>query len=286
MVAQLALDSGIMSPATISAAGELIALLVPFYPDTGSSFTEAACWADDLKARDAYQEADWHFIDLPVCKLASGACPQPGSADNAVWAIKNAQTTVFSAKAVQLDKARQLRFMIHIVGDIHQPLHAASYFSSQFPAGDRGGNSWPVSGFPWTSELHALWDGGLGLWYDDIPRPLNATGLAWVKDMSASIMKAYPVASLQPYINIYNASAWANESFAFAESFVYTAPQAPATIPADYSEFLFQYYFSARGWLPFPPPRPPNPPQILCPLSHPPFCCPLSLSSKLPMGKA
>ncbi len=151
-----------------------------------------------------------------------------------MWAIKGAQSTVYSSKALALDKARQLRFMVHIVGDIHQPLHAASYFSAQFPSGDRGGNDWPVAGFSWTTELHALWDGGLGQWQDDLVRPLNATGTAWVTALSASVRALYPVASLAPEIAVYNASTWAAESFKLAEDFVYTAPQAPAPIPDAY----------------------------------------------------
>jgi hypothetical protein len=236
-VAQIARDSGIMTPATLAAADTLISYLNADYPETGTTFTEAACWADDLKSHGAAQEADWHYLDLPVCRLANNAsCPPPYPADNAVWAIKGAQSTVYSPKALTLDKARQLRFMVHFVGDIHQPLHAATYFSAQFPGGDRGGNDWPISGFAWTSELHALWDGGLGQWADDLVRPLNATGTAWVAALAAQVMGLYPVSALQPEIAVYNASTWAAESHALAEDFVYTAPQAPALIPAAYIE--------------------------------------------------
>ena len=123
------------------------------------------------------------------------------------------------------------------MGDVHQPLHAASYFSTQFPNGDRGGNLWNVSGFNWTTELHALWDGGLGQWYGDLNRPLNASGVQWVEDLSSKVISLYPVASMEPYIKEYNASTWANESFAIAENFCYTAPPSspnPNPIPDAY----------------------------------------------------
>jgi hypothetical protein len=52
-----------------------------------------------------------------------------------------------------------LRLLIHYLGDLHQPLHAAEAFSIQFPNGDRGGNSWNISsGNPNITQLHALWD--------------------------------------------------------------------------------------------------------------------------------
>jgi hypothetical protein len=234
LVASLARESGIMSNATLTAADALIALLVPAYPTTGATFVESACWADDLKAQGTAQEANWHFIDIPVCRLPSpSACPPPQE-DNVVWAIGSAHSTMYSKKSAPLDKARQLRFILHFVGDVHQPLHAATYFSQDFPVGDRGGNSWNVSGFNWTSELHALWDGGLGQWYGDLPRPLNATGAAWVSGFTGRLAAEWPVSSLGPEIANFNVTAWAQESNDLAVSVAYTAPQAPTPVPAGY----------------------------------------------------
>jgi hypothetical protein len=187
-----------------------------------------------LKAQGVTQEANWHFIDLPVCRLADPTgCPSPQE-DNAAWAIGSAHSTVYSKKSSNFDKARQLRFLLHIVGDLHQPLHAASYYSAQFPTGDRGGNSWNVSGFDWTTELHALWDGGLGQWYGDLPRPLNATSVAWVADFTSRLAAEWPTSSLGPEIANFNVSAWAAESNELAATIVYTAPQAPTPVPAAY----------------------------------------------------
>ena len=234
LVAQVALDSGIMTAATVAKVNALVQALNNDYPGTGTTFVESACWADDLKAHATAQEASFHYIDLPICRFSSPQpCPAPESV-NTVWAIGAAQSTVFAPASAALDKARQLRLLAHFVGDIHQPLHAATYFSDQFPAGDRGGNSWPVAGFPWTTELHALWDGGLGLWFGDLERPLNATGTAWLADNAQRVLAQFPVASLQPFIKQYNVSEWANQSYALAEGFVYTAPQAPTPVPAAY----------------------------------------------------
>lgn len=169
-----------------------------------------------------------------MCQLADpSACPAPQE-DNVVFAITEAHSTVYSTKSAKLDKARQIRFINHFVGDIHQPLHAASLFSSQFPDGDRGGNSYPIAGFTWTTELHALWDGGLGQWYGDLPRPLNTTGTQWLSSFSAKLIAQFPASSLGPEIANKNVTSWAEESNELAASFVYTAPQAPAPIPAAY----------------------------------------------------
>ena len=236
VAAQIALDSGIMCAPTIAAANSLVELLNSQYPASGKSFTDVACWADDIRAKEGY--GDWHFIDLPVCRLASGACPEPPLDDNAVWAITASEETLRNSSAA-LQKARMLRFLIHLVGDVHQPLYAAEYFSSQFPSGDLGGNKWPIvvpPPFPYAStNLHSYWDEGLGRWTQQLQRPLNATGRAWVAALSKEIRGRFPAPSLQPQWKDGNVSSWALESHALAESFAYTAPQAPAQISKAYT---------------------------------------------------
>lgn len=267
LVASVALQSGIMSAGTIASANELIAYLAADYP-ASPAFLESACWADDLKSSGVTQEANWHFIDLPVCRLDDpSACPAPAE-DNVVWAIGSAHSTVYSTKAATLDRARQLRFILHFVGDVHQPLHAATLLDAQFPppTGDRGGNSFPVSGVAWTSELHALWDGGLGQWFGDIPRPLNASGAAWLDNFTATLLREYPAAAMAAAVADKNVTNWAAESHALAESVAYTAPQSPALLPDAYVQqgaalcnqqvalggyrlaTLLEYIFTAGAW--------------------------------------
>jgi hypothetical protein len=71
-----------------------------------------------------------------------------------------------SASASAQDRAEKLSWLIHLVGDIHQPLHCATLVNSIYPPpeGDRGGNEFFVrasdSGSP--RKLHSLWDGLLG----------------------------------------------------------------------------------------------------------------------------
>lgn len=177
-----------------------------------------------------------HSIDIPVCKLSSGKCPEPAADDNAVWAIEDSDSTLEAPSSTTTDKARALRFLVHIVGDVHEPLHAADYFDAQFPAptGDRGGNSWQIAGARPATNLHSLWDQGLGQWSAQLRRPLNATGTAWVAALSAKVRGLFPQNALAPFIAEHNVSQWAVESHALAETFVYTAPQAPTAISAKY----------------------------------------------------
>jgi len=51
-----------------------------------------------------------------------------------------------------------MRLLMHYTGDIHQPLHATSRVDKEYPAGDRGGNSFPVPSIDGAKNLHSVWD--------------------------------------------------------------------------------------------------------------------------------
>ena len=58
-------------------------------------------------------------------------------------------------------KSYALRLLIHYLGDIHQPMHSISRINKDYPAGDRGGNDFPLPGHYSIKELHAAWDSAL-----------------------------------------------------------------------------------------------------------------------------
>ena len=51
-----------------------------------------------------------------------------------------------------------LRLIIHYVGDVHQPLHAAALVDSKYPSGDQGGNAEKIPSKDGVSDLHFVWD--------------------------------------------------------------------------------------------------------------------------------
>ena len=61
--------------------------------------------------------------------------------------------------AADADKAVALCWILHLTGDLHQPLHTVALFSrGHFPAGDRGGNDIRIERSPRPTNLHAVWD--------------------------------------------------------------------------------------------------------------------------------
>lgn len=72
-----------------------------------------------------------------------------------------------------------LRLLIHYLGDVHQPLHGLSRVNPEFPAGDRGGNSFPLKNHYSIGELHALWDSVIYEFHVNDKLPYDEAG--WTK---------------------------------------------------------------------------------------------------------
>lgn len=124
---------------------------------------DAATWADDL--RKVHPEASpWHYIDIPRDAPRSAmaeSCPSPrGCVTSALAQQIDVLRSSASAPAARADA---LRFVIHFVGDLHQPLHCVSN-------NDLGGNCVPVDFFgntpveknlqyaSYSPNLHSIWD--------------------------------------------------------------------------------------------------------------------------------
>lgn len=93
------------------------------------------------------------------------------------------------------ERALFARYVVHLVGDIHQPLHSVALYNTAYPKGDIGGNAEKViliNGS--TSNFHAFWDaGGYRLQNDSwaIVRPMNLQNLTVLKDVANSMIQQY-----------------------------------------------------------------------------------------------
>lgn len=138
-------------------------------------FLRAATWPDwvrggrghvDHDVRE-YHHASWHYINLPYVPpaearyFASNAVP-PGP--NVVTALDESAAIVTARDASPADRAIRLCWVLHLVGDIHQPLHCAALIARRFPppGGDEGGNLLAIRPHKHPERLHAYWDRLLG----------------------------------------------------------------------------------------------------------------------------
>ena len=105
-------------------------------------------WADEIKSDPEWKHAwDWHF-----CTIPNGEDYIPGKyAGEAIEKVNEFISTLKNKKSSKQDKQVALKFLIHLVGDLHQPLHVGR-------KDDKGGNTIKVKWFGEESNLHSIWD--------------------------------------------------------------------------------------------------------------------------------
>jgi hypothetical protein len=126
--------------------------------------------------------------------------------------------------ATQFEKSMMLRYLIHILGDIHQPLHASTLFdNNKFIHGDQGGNFFYIKYKDGIDQLHKLLDSGMDLLDNEVSRPLSEKSNLYLKNISSLFMDELPRSHFHhslftPYSNF---SDWVQESHDLANSWVY-----------------------------------------------------------------
>ena len=156
------------------------------------------------KARHKY----WHYKDVGFS--TDGTAVEPAQVPNVATQIVRFRATLASPKAGPGLKSYDLSWLIHLVGDVHQPLHATSRFTADLPHGDVGGNKVALcTPLPCRDELHAFWDDAVG----------RDEGTAPAIALAATIAPA--PAGLARLTNV---TTWVNESVEAAKADVYVAP--------------------------------------------------------------
>ena len=215
VVAQIAYDH--LDPAVKVKCDALIAVPVYHSSSINSNFVTVAVWADDIKTfTSAYSNS--HFIDLGISLDGYPTNGVANDSSNVVVGINQCIATLQDANASASNQAVALRFLIHFVGDIQQPLHCSTGVTTNKPAGDGGGNSFSIVAANWNNNLHGLWDDGSGYLPDSLVRPLNATDRATLSNAVADVEAAYPYI---PSTGIPNPMDWAMEGRSVAQSVVY-----------------------------------------------------------------
>ena len=212
-------------------------------------FMMAATWPDEIKAIHSYKNdgdsppADtaqansnigysdmfmhkyWHFVDLPISP--DNTAPADTPTPNAETQI-NVFRKVLASNATDALKSYDLVWTMHLVGDVHQPLHCATRFIGS--KSDGGGNDVVISASP--KDLHGYWD--------------SLPGLGGTKNFSTAVK----FASTLPDADVTKADDtkvddWAQESFALAQSDAYAKPPINDTDPTTSSTITASYHTKA-----------------------------------------
>lgn len=133
-------------------------------------------WADEHRSP---QTAVWHYINLPLGLSRTDFEKTIKSSENNIYeAIVNSEKTLRNDKASTEAKIKALKYLIHFVGDAHQPMHVSR-------KEDKGGNDIQIRYDGKGTNLHSLWDSGLidheGLSESDMARIYDTATEAQIK---------------------------------------------------------------------------------------------------------
>lgn len=200
-----------------------------FTDDTGKDTNvppDSPTASQNIGYSDLFRHRYWHFIDVPFSRDATPLPPIPRP--NAETQIAAFRAALAATNPDEL-KAYDLVWLLHLVGDIHQPLHCVTRIEHGEPDGDKGGNLVKCPDCePGFKELHGFWD--------DLPGTTGNTP-NYQDVINAAKQLPKPKAS---QANDLDASKWIAEGVRFAKSTVYKTPidagLGPFTLTAKYKD--------------------------------------------------
>lgn len=185
--------------------------------EAGAMMVLDSSWADEIRSARPDTSA-WHYVNIELNSGGYNAardCPQ---GDCVVAQINRDAGLLSDAHAPRPEKIEALRFLIHFVADVHQPLHAAD-------RQDKGGNDEKLNWHGKRLSLHQIWD-------QDVVMALGRDfdRIAAASDASLAPQQESQLSGGTP-------ADWANESFALAAREIYASLPRHGRIhlPDDYA---------------------------------------------------
>jgi hypothetical protein len=176
------------------------------------SLASTASWADAY--RDTHPDtAAWHFVNISDDRATYDPAVDCAKDDCLIYAIKRFTDVLANCAKTAGERAQALKFVVHFVGDIHQPLHATDRIDPYTLKPDKGGNLIKVTFFGTDTNLHAVWDTGL------IMHTVYDWG-TYVDRLEANWLAGRDLTDLSGGLPI----DWAEEAHQFAHSVAYDYP--------------------------------------------------------------
>jgi nuclease S1 len=133
---------------TPRARAQVNALLGPY-----NSLGAISSWADDTRV-DFPDTAPWHFIDIPLQANTIDMATECPHSECVIAQVERFDRMLKDPHSSDADRRMALKFLVHFVGDLHQPLHCEDDH-------DKGGNLVQVTFFGRPMNLHSVWDSGI-----------------------------------------------------------------------------------------------------------------------------
>ena len=163
------------------------------------TLAEVSTWMDEIRSDRSYFYANtWHYCTIPDGMTYEEAPTQKGG--DVVWALEKIIKELKVGNLPPEKEAMNLKFLVHLVGDIHQPLHVGN-------GKDRGGNSVRVKWFNDRTNLHSVWDtkmiDGKQFSYTEFANWINHPSDAEVKSWQAASVRDWAMESMSYRDQVY-----------------------------------------------------------------------------------
>jgi hypothetical protein len=229
------------NPKVLANVLKVLESLSEFFSETQGSLLEASVMAHYFNTDFEGFLGYYHYRDVPdIYKNESPAdFPKqnfPYDIQYAMWATiniikdsKNKDKQKTAAVKNGLMDSMMLRYLLHIVGDVHQPLHDASFFSQtlangKYSEGDLGGVKILVHDVLQKNlnDLHSLWDSALGLYDDPSQLPLTQSDREKINLEADRLMTMYPQKIFGDKVNVLSMPKWVKEGHDLAVEMIYS----------------------------------------------------------------
>lgn len=120
---------------------------------SGQTLAEVSTFGDEIKADRSFREfSALHYVNFPADKNYGDETPSEYG--DLITGINKCITVVKDAESSRADKVFYLKFLVHLIGDLHQPMHVGRLE-------DKGGNDIQLQWFGKGSNLHRVWDSNM-----------------------------------------------------------------------------------------------------------------------------
>jgi hypothetical protein len=199
-------------------------------------------WADVVRDRafpvrqGKYHKGNWHYSDTYWREVDGKPViitdKQPDG--QGVAKLIEFDKLLRDPAVPDADKGIAIAWLMHIGGDIHQPLHTSGRHTDREPNGDQGGNFFQLTPEGTKREdqlnLHWFWDSIVGR---NIPYKENLCEPDYIRDVAESMMLRYPFDSQKDSLSLSAYPEWQKESFALAVSDVFRSDLIRFSVPPD-----------------------------------------------------
>jgi hypothetical protein len=246
-----------MTPATrervinILLAAPEDAQLSTFYASYGARTLESrqreffmlvSTWPDIIRDRKfetrskKYANSNWHYSDT-FWKAVDGKVellPKPGEGGLAVEKLIEFDKLVHDPSIPDAQKAIAIAWLEHLIGDIHQPLHASGRVTDLEPKGDAGANTFLLTPKDTPREkqenLHWFWDSMI---QRNLPNTGDLCDADYIDPIAKKIMEKYPFEKMQARLDLAKFEDWKKESFEIASTKVFPADLKRFEMPSE-----------------------------------------------------